>query len=99
MPPKDKKKNINARKLAKKDEDHAKTSWGKAKKKWSKAKEVPNYRFITSAVVSKRLKIPSSLTRVALQELLSEGLIKVVSKHRAQIIYTKRAEMSHPVTE
>ena len=54
-------------------------------------KEVPNYKLITPAVVSERLKIRSSLARAALQELLSKGLIKLVSKHRAQIIYTKNA--------
>ena len=29
-------------------------------------KKVPNYKFITTAVVSERLKIPSSLARAAL---------------------------------
>ncbi|XP_060230644.1 small ribosomal subunit protein eS25-like [Meriones unguiculatus] len=54
-------------------------------------KEVPNYKLITPAVVSERLKIHGSLTRAALQELLSKGLIKLVSKHRAQVIYTRKA--------
>lgn len=52
-------------------------------------KEVPNYKLITPAVVSERLKIRGSLARAALQELLSKGLIKLVSKHRAQVIYTE----------
>ncbi|XP_036172784.1 40S ribosomal protein S25-like [Myotis myotis] len=47
-------------------------------------KEVPNYKLITPAVASERLKIHGSLARTALQELLSKGLIKLVSKHRAQ---------------
>ena len=47
-------------------------------------KEVPNYKLITPAVVSERLKIRGSLARAALQELLSKGLIKLVSKHRVQ---------------
>ena len=51
-------------------------------------KEVPNYKLITPAVDSERLKIRGSLARAALQELLSKGLIKLVSKHRAQVIYT-----------
>ena len=38
-------------------------------------KEVPNYKLITPAVVSERLKIRGSLARAALQELLSKGLI------------------------
>lgn len=36
-------------------------------------KEVPNYKLITPAVVSERLKIRGSLARNALQELLSKG--------------------------
>jgi small subunit ribosomal protein S25e len=40
-------------------------------------------------VVSERLKIQGSLARAALQELLIKGLIKLVSKHRAQVIYTR----------
>ncbi|XP_045049142.1 small ribosomal subunit protein eS25-like [Desmodus rotundus] len=55
-------------------------------------KEVPNYKLITPAVVSKRLKIPSSLARAALQELLSKGLTKQVSKHRTQVIYTRNTK-------
>merc|ERR1712151_119989 len=52
-------------------------------------KEVPNYKLITPAVVSERLKIRGSLARNALQELLAKGMIKLVSKHRAQLIYTR----------
>jgi small subunit ribosomal protein S25e len=52
-------------------------------------KEVPNYKLVTPAVVSERLKIWGSLARVALQEFLSKERIKLVSKHRAQAIYTR----------
>ena len=55
-------------------------------------KEAPNYKLITPAVVSERLKIRGSLARAALQELLSKGLIKLVSKHRAQVIYTRNTK-------
>nr|XP_034366704.1 40S ribosomal protein S25-like [Arvicanthis niloticus] len=55
-------------------------------------KKVPNYKLITTAVVSERLKIRGSLARAALQELLSKGLIKLVSKHRAQVIYTSNTK-------
>ncbi|CAD7687398.1 unnamed protein product [Nyctereutes procyonoides] len=41
-------------------------------------KEVPNYKLLTPAVVSERLKI--------------RGLIKLVSKHRAQVIYTRNTK-------
>ncbi|KAM7322020.1 hypothetical protein ACRRTK_018861 [Alexandromys fortis] len=51
-------------------------------------KEVSNYKLITPAVVSERLKIHGPLARAALQELLS----KLVSKHRAQVIYTRNTK-------
>uniref|UniRef100_A0A2K5R1K9 40S ribosomal protein S25 n=1 Tax=Cebus imitator TaxID=2715852 RepID=A0A2K5R1K9_CEBIM len=103
MPPKDKKKKKDAGKSAKNDKDPVNKSGGKAKKKkWSNGKvrdklnnlslEVPNYILITPAVVSERLKIQGSLARAALQELLSKGLIKLVSKHRAQVIYTRNTK-------
>ncbi|XP_074652845.1 small ribosomal subunit protein eS25-like [Tubulanus polymorphus] len=52
-------------------------------------KEVPSYKLITPSVVSERLKIRGSLARAALKELQSKGLIRLVDKHRAQIIYTR----------
>merc|ERR1739838_1033760 len=55
-------------------------------------KEVPNYKLITPAVVSERLKIRGSLARNALQELMAKGMIKLVSKHRAQLIYTRNTK-------
>ena len=55
-------------------------------------KEVPNYKLITPAVVSQRRKIRGSLARAALQELLSKGLIKLVSKHRTQVVYTRNTK-------
>ncbi|XP_064142357.1 small ribosomal subunit protein eS25-like [Loxodonta africana] len=53
------------------------------------SKEVLNHLLITSTVISERLKIRDSLARTALQELLSKGFINLVSKHRAQVIYTR----------
>ncbi|KAJ1070078.1 hypothetical protein K5549_021717, partial [Capra hircus] len=47
---------------------------------------------ITPAVVSESLKIRGSLARAALQQLLSKGLIKLLSKHRAQVIYTRHTK-------
>lgn len=46
-------------------------------------KEVPKYKLIILAVVSKKLNLQCSLVRAALQESLIEGLINLVSKHRA----------------
>ena len=59
---------------------------------YDKLCKVPSYKLITPAVVSERLKIHGSLARAALQELLSKGLIKLVSKHRAQVIYTRNTK-------
>merc|ERR1712168_1082135 len=52
-------------------------------------KEVPNYKLITPAIVSGRMKIRGSLARRALIELKSKGLIKEVVKHSSQVIYTR----------
>jgi small subunit ribosomal protein S25e len=52
-------------------------------------KEVPSYKLITPAVVSERLKIRGSLARAALKELQTKGLIRLVEKHHAQMIYTR----------
>jgi len=52
-------------------------------------KEVPSYKLITPSVVSERLKIRGSLARAALKELQTKGLIRLVEKHHAQMIYTR----------
>ncbi|CAD5119175.1 DgyrCDS7813 [Dimorphilus gyrociliatus] len=52
-------------------------------------KEVPSYKLITPSVVSERLKIRGSLARMALRELHEKGVIKVVSRHHRQQIYTR----------
>uniref|UniRef100_A0A2I3H1P0 40S ribosomal protein S25 n=1 Tax=Nomascus leucogenys TaxID=61853 RepID=A0A2I3H1P0_NOMLE len=90
------KKKKDARKLARKDKDPVSKSGDKAKKKKCSKDivqdepnnlEVPNCKLITPAMVSERLKIRGSL-----QELLSKGLIKLVSKHRVQVIYTRNTK-------
>ncbi|XP_071842004.1 small ribosomal subunit protein eS25-like isoform X2 [Apostichopus japonicus] len=52
-------------------------------------KEVPSYKLITPSVVSERLKVRGSLARAALIELEQKGLIKLITKHHAQVIYTR----------
>ncbi|WP_411016115.1 eS25 family ribosomal protein [Salmonella sp. s51884] len=52
-------------------------------------KEVPSYKLITPSVVSERLKVRGSLARAALIELEQKGLIRLLSKHPAQVIYTR----------
>ncbi|KAL5020031.1 hypothetical protein ScPMuIL_002923 [Solemya velum] len=61
-------------------------------------KEVPSYKLITPSVVSERLKIRGSLAKVGLRELHTKGLIKLVSKHHSQLIYT-RATKAEPTEE
>ncbi|KAI9144462.1 ribosomal protein S25, partial [Paraphysoderma sedebokerense] len=52
-------------------------------------KEVPTYRLITPSVLVDRLRINGSLARLALRELEIKGLIKLVSAHGSQMIYTR----------
>uniref|UniRef100_A0A670KJT0 40S ribosomal protein S25 n=1 Tax=Podarcis muralis TaxID=64176 RepID=A0A670KJT0_PODMU len=65
-------------------------------RRWSKGKvrdKLNNLVLFDKATYDKLCKeVPSSLARAALQELLSKGLIKLVSKHRAQFIYTRNTK-------
>ncbi|CAM9743830.1 unnamed protein product [Chrysoparadoxa australica] len=51
--------------------------------------EVPKMKLITASALVERLKISGSLARSAIRELEEKGLIRVVSRHRAQLIYTR----------
>lgn len=51
--------------------------------------EVPKVKLITPSVVSERLKVNGSLARAGIRELVSKGLIRVVSYHSKQGIYTR----------
>ncbi|XP_047339830.1 S-type anion channel SLAH4-like [Impatiens glandulifera] len=51
--------------------------------------EAPKFKLITPSILSDRLRINGSLARMAIKELLGRGLIKVVSTHSSQQIYTK----------
>jgi len=51
--------------------------------------EVPSYKLITPSIISERLKINGSLARRALKELESQNLIRSVSKHANQLIFTR----------
>ena len=52
-------------------------------------KDVPTYRFISVSVLVDRLKIGGSIARVALKQLEQDGVIKAVSNHSKQAIYTR----------
>merc|ERR1712180_109780 len=55
-------------------------------------KEVPSYKLTTPSVVSERLKVRGSLARFALKELEEKGLIRLIAKHHAQVIYTRNTK-------
>ncbi len=57
-------------------------------------KEVPTYKLISPSVLVDRLRINGSLARLAIKELLNKGLIKTVSTHNAQLIYTRATKVS-----
>ncbi|KAJ3039853.1 40S ribosomal protein S25 [Rhizophlyctis rosea] len=52
-------------------------------------KEVPTYKLVTPSVLVDRLRINGSLARVAIRELEEKGLIRLVSAHGSQLIYTR----------
>eukprot|EP00296_Roombia_truncata_P009287 JP447863.1.p1 GENE.JP447863.1~~JP447863.1.p1 ORF type:complete len:110 (+),score=47.28 JP447863.1:54-383(+) len=51
--------------------------------------EVPKYKLITPSVISERLRVNVSLARRAVKELMAKGLIRQVSAHGSQCIYTR----------
>merc|ERR1711910_257035 len=52
-------------------------------------KEVPNYKLITPAIVSDRMKIRGSLARRAIKDLCAQGKIKCIVQHSSQMVYTR----------
>mmetsp|Transcript_4151 Transcript_4151/g.6334 ORF Transcript_4151/g.6334 Transcript_4151/m.6334 type:complete len:111 (+) Transcript_4151:98-430(+) len=51
--------------------------------------EVPKMKLITTSSLVERLKINGSLARAAVRELEEKGLIRCVSRHSKQLIYTR----------
>eukprot|EP00894_Picocystis_sp_ML_P004876 jgi/Pico_ML_1/55393/g1084.t2 len=51
--------------------------------------EVPKYKMITVSILSDRLRLNGSLARAAIRELLEKNLIRPVSVHASQSIYTR----------
>ncbi|OBA24964.1 hypothetical protein HANVADRAFT_54206, partial [Hanseniaspora valbyensis NRRL Y-1626] len=51
--------------------------------------EVPSYKYVSVSVLVDRLKLGGSLARVALRDLEARGIIKAVSNHSTQQIYTR----------
>ncbi|KAI8799421.1 S25 ribosomal protein-domain-containing protein [Cladochytrium replicatum] len=56
-------------------------------------KEAPTYKLITPSVLVDRLRINGSLARVAIRDLEAKGLIRRVSKHNSQLIYTRATKV------
>ena len=56
-------------------------------------KEVPTYKLVSPSVLVDRLRINGSLARLAIKDLLAQGLIKVVSTHGSQLIYTRATKV------
>eukprot|EP00339_Tiarina_fusa_P003132 CAMPEP_0117041734 /NCGR_PEP_ID=MMETSP0472-20121206/29118_1 /TAXON_ID=693140 ORGANISM="Tiarina fusus, Strain LIS" /NCGR_SAMPLE_ID=MMETSP0472 /ASSEMBLY_ACC=CAM_ASM_000603 /LENGTH=115 /DNA_ID=CAMNT_0004752807 /DNA_START=75 /DNA_END=422 /DNA_ORIENTATION=+ len=52
-------------------------------------KEMPKTKMITPSIVSDRLKVNVSVARRGIKELLAKGLIKEVSAHSSQTLYTR----------
>ncbi|KAG6590412.1 40S ribosomal protein S25-2 [Cucurbita argyrosperma subsp. argyrosperma] len=51
--------------------------------------EVPKYKLVTPSILSDRLRINGSLARRAIKDLMARGLIRMVSAHGSQEIYTR----------
>merc|ERR1711907_597452 len=51
--------------------------------------EIPKTKLITPSIISEKLKVNGSLARKAVKELMAKGLVRVVSAHSAQCIYTR----------
>ncbi|KAK7840614.1 40s ribosomal protein s25-2 [Quercus suber] len=51
--------------------------------------EAPKYKLITPSILSDRMRISGSLARRAIRELMARGLIRMVSAHSSQQIYTR----------
>eukprot|EP00499_Haloplacidia_sp_CaronLabIsolate_P008435 CAMPEP_0196768706 /NCGR_PEP_ID=MMETSP1104-20130614/39_1 /TAXON_ID=33652 /ORGANISM="Cafeteria sp., Strain Caron Lab Isolate" /LENGTH=93 /DNA_ID=CAMNT_0042138775 /DNA_START=20 /DNA_END=301 /DNA_ORIENTATION=+ len=51
--------------------------------------EIPKMKLITPSTLTERLKINGTLARRAIKELVAKGLIRQVSHHNSQSIYTR----------
>merc|ERR1711988_35811 len=51
--------------------------------------EVPKFKLITPSVISERMRVNGSLARRTIKDLMAKGLIRQVSAHSSQSIYTR----------
>ena len=61
-------------------------------------KDVP-YKCVTPSDLSSRYRIRVSLARAALKELEVEGRIRAITKHNAQLTYTRTTAEKQPVKQ
>merc|ERR1719271_2383384 len=60
--------------------------------------DVPKSRLITVSTISDKLRVNGSVARAAIRDLESKGLIKKVSTHNAQLLYTHVEKQKEPET-
>merc|ERR1711871_117390 len=51
--------------------------------------EVPKFKLITPSIISERMRVNGSLARRTIKDLMAKGLIRQVSAHASQSIYTR----------
>merc|ERR1712147_433047 len=51
--------------------------------------EVPKFKLITPSIISERMRVNGSLARRTIKDLMAKGLIRQVSAHSSQSIYTR----------
>merc|ERR1711990_14790 len=103
MPPKEQKSKEQKAKAAMHSSKGKKKKWSKGKTKekvnnevlytqaaWDKMLvEGPKMKMITPSILSDRLRVNGSLARATIVHLEKEGKIRPITKHSAQLIYTR----------
>merc|ERR1712188_187360 len=51
--------------------------------------EVPKFKLIPPSIISERMRVNGSLARRTIKDLMAKGLIRQVSSHSSQSIYTR----------
>jgi len=52
-------------------------------------KEVPNYKLVTASIISERMRCNVTMARRAIKDLELKGMIRCISKHASQSLYTR----------
>merc|ERR1711998_827991 len=51
--------------------------------------EVPKFKLITPSIIPERMRVTGPLARRTIKDLMAKGLIRQVSAHSSQSIYTR----------